>query len=404
VPAALRGDAHRVRQVLTNLLGNALKFTEHGEVALQLSRVAGDAQQVTLRCTVRDTGIGIAPEALPRLFKPFSQADTSTTRRFGGTGLGLTISRHLARLMGGDIEVSSTLGGGSTFSVRLPLQECAPAETGEHVAAGSGARLAGLRLLAADDVELNRYVLEELLAPEGGEIVFVENGQEAVDMVRTRGAEAFDVVLMDIQMPVMDGYQATARIHEIAPALPVIGLTAHALAEERQRSLDAGMVAHITKPIDPDLLVGAILDHARRRADAAAPAETLADAASAEPADAGGIDWPALAARYNNRQAFIERLIAMLLDSQRDTPAKLRAAARAGGAETLASLAHGIKGVAGNMEAHGLHALALRLERATRGRQEAPDAAALELAEELAVGLETLFDMLARRRAAKDSQ
>ena len=260
LPAQVRGDARRLEQILVNLLGNAVKFTARGEVRLQLQR-DGDA----LVFVVCDTGIGIAAGHLARLFEPFEQADTSTTRRFGGSGLGLAISRSLARLMGGDIDVDSRPGQGSCFTLRLPLPEVAapPAAAAAPAAATTAAeaprRLARLRLLAAEDVEVNRLILEAMLTHEGAELRFAEHGAQAVELVAAAGPGGFDAVLMDIQMPVMDGYQATQRVHALAPGLPVIGLTAHALGEERARCEAVGMVAHVTKPIDLEALVAAIL-------------------------------------------------------------------------------------------------------------------------------------------------
>jgi PAS domain S-box-containing protein len=260
LPEWVSGDAQRLQQILVNLISNAVKFTAQGQVTL---RVARRGEHICFE--VIDTGIGMNEEQATRLFKPFEQADSSTTRRFGGTGLGLAISRNLAQLMGGDISVSSTPGTGSTFSLSLPLPTAEP-EPLQHAEtlAPAGQRLAGLRLLAAEDVAVNRLILEDLLTYEGARITFAENGQEALDRLNEAGVDAFDCVLMDIQMPVMDGFESARRIQEIAPGLPVIGLTAHALAEERDHCLAIGMVEHITKPIDTDLLVAAILRHVSR--------------------------------------------------------------------------------------------------------------------------------------------
>ena len=259
LPEWVAGDAHRLQQILVNLLSNAVKFTERGEVRLSVTQ-----QQDNTCFEVVDTGIGMTGEQVARIFAPFEQADSSTTRRYGGTGLGLAISRNLANLMGGEITVASTPGAGSRFTLRLCLPateapRCEPAGEG----APAGRRLAGLRMLAAEDVEINRLILEDLLAHEGADVVFAEHGRQAIDRLQEAGVAAFDVVLMDVQMPVMDGLEATRCVLELAPGLPVIGLTAHALAEERQRCLAAGMVEHVTKPIDADELVDAILRHVR---------------------------------------------------------------------------------------------------------------------------------------------
>ncbi len=262
LPDRVYGDALRIKQILVNLCSNAVKFTERGEVDFSLSR-----EDHNMLFVVKDTGIGMTQEQIERLFTPFSQADSTTTRRFGGTGLGLAISHQLAQLMEGSISVSSAPGSGSTFSLRLPLREAGveqQPEFAEQPRDDMSKRLEGLRILIAEDVEINRIIVEDILSAEGARLTFAHDGQQAVERIEQAGGEAFDVVLMDIQMPVMDGYEATRRIVAMAPDLPVIGLTAHALAEEREHSFRAGMLEHITKPIEPSVLIAAVQRFARR--------------------------------------------------------------------------------------------------------------------------------------------
>ncbi|HEY6086923.1 MAG TPA: ATP-binding protein, partial [Burkholderiaceae bacterium] len=230
VPNWVRGDALRLQQILGNLLSNAVKFTAQGHVRLAVTS-EGDGRD-TVRLAVEDTGIGIDAGQVTRLFEPFEQADNSTTRAYGGAGLGLAICSRLAGLMGGSIEVRSTPGSGSCFTLRLPLPPSLPLELPARPAAGSG-RLLGVRLLAAEDDEVNRILLEELLRHEGAEVLFAEDGQQAVQRLLEHGAAAFDAVLMDLQMPVLDGYEATRSIRAVHPQLPVIALTAHALPDVR---------------------------------------------------------------------------------------------------------------------------------------------------------------------------
>ena len=263
LPEWVDGDALRIKQVLVNLLGNAIKFTERGSVRLTVRPEGG-----RVAFQVADTGIGISQEQLMHLFRPFEQADGSTTRRFGGTGLGLAISHNLVQLMGGEIGVTSQPGEGSVFTLRLPLAAASAPVAEAPADAAAGRRLAGLRVLAAEDNEVNRMVLQGQLELEGAQVAFATNGQEAVDAVAQGGPAAFHAVLMDVQMPVMDGLEATRRIRGLAPLLPVIGLTAHALAEERERCLAAGMVEHVAKPVELDALVAAL----RRHTGALAPA------------------------------------------------------------------------------------------------------------------------------------
>jgi signal transduction histidine kinase len=258
LPEWVDGDELRLKQVLVNLLSNAVKFTERGGITLS---VTPDAHGLVF--SVKDTGIGISPEQIESLFKPFAQADVSTTRRFGGTGLGLSISHDLAVLMGGGIEVRSQIGQGSEFILSLPLTAAARPDEAAAPEASDGQRLRGLRVLAAEDNEVNCLVLESMLEFEGAEVVFVSNGQEAVDAMQKSDATGYHAVLMDVQMPVMDGLEATRRITALHTGVPVIGLTAHALEEERERCRDAGMVAHVAKPVEIDELVAVLRRCAR---------------------------------------------------------------------------------------------------------------------------------------------
>jgi len=252
-PDMCMGDPLRIQQVLINLLGNAVKFTDEGHVCLNASR---DGDWLVFR--IGDTGIGMSAEQQSKLFKSFSQADSSTTRQYGGTGLGLAISKRLTDLMGGEIRVESELNFGSSFEVRLPYMAVHGFATdyGRDASnTGTGPRLAGIRVLVAEDNEVNRLILEDMLTDEGCKLVLAEDGQQAVEAVREAGRGGFDIVLMDVQMPVLNGLDATRQILAIDPELPVVGQTAHALAEEKEKCLQAGMVDMLTKPIDPEALV-----------------------------------------------------------------------------------------------------------------------------------------------------
>lgn len=256
LPAWVFGDPLHIRQILVNLLSNAIKFSRHGTIDLTVLRADDE-----IWFAVRDEGIGMTEEEIARLFRPFEQADSSISRKYGGTGLGLSISMNLASLMGGTIQVVSTPWRGSIFTLQLPLKEVAMPQAGEAAPAPAfslAGKLAGFRILAAEDIEANRLILADLLEEAGATCVFAENGRVALEQVLA-APRAFDVVLMDIQMPEMDGNEATQRIHEVAPALPVIGLTAHGMSQDRATSLAAGMKDHLTKPIDPKTLVTAIL-------------------------------------------------------------------------------------------------------------------------------------------------
>ena len=254
----LLGDAARLRQVLVNLLGNAVKFTDRGGVVFEVEAesLPGDIGKAMLIFSIYDTGIGIAPLALHNLFQPFSQADGSITRRFGGTGLGLAISRQIVDIMGGEMEVFSQSGEGSLFVVRL-LFALAEAPAAEGVCCQSVGSLHGRRVLVVEDNDINQIVAVSLLEQVGMVAACADNGLAALRLLEQQD---FDLVLMDIQMPVMDGLEATRRLRRMGekiPALrtlPVVAMTAHAMSDDHGKSLAAGMDDHITKPIDPQLL------------------------------------------------------------------------------------------------------------------------------------------------------
>ena len=400
LPPWFQGDPLRIAQILINLVGNAIKFTERGEVVLSARR---ESDRIVFR--VSDTGIGMAPELVNNLFKPFEQGDGSITRRFGGTGLGLAITHRLVDLMGGEIRVDSTPNLGSVFEVHLALSAVpAPAAVGRAEAPASGVptrqSLAGVRVLTAEDNAVNRMVLEDLLTMQGIILRCVENGQQALDVIRHEGESAWDIVLTDIHMPVMDGHQLTRQLREIAPNLPVVGVTAHAMAEERERCLASGMVAHVAKPIVLDELLSVIRRFARHptkneailETEPSRPAQSVkapepgvaADASPLVeplcPTLAAFIDRAALMAHFNGRQAFIHKLLAALLSSHRGTPEKLRAAVAQSNHADLAFAAHSLASAVGAMQAHDLRAFAKRVEELARqGRLEA-FGLALELA------------------------
>ncbi|HEY4030831.1 MAG TPA: ATP-binding protein [Caulobacteraceae bacterium] len=278
VPAAVTVDAGRLSQILFNLLSNAVKFTASGEVGLALRAVSTGQDRALLRFTVSDTGRGIPPDVLPRLFDAFEQADPSISREFGGTGLGLAISQRLAALMGGRITVRSEAGRGSAFELVIEAEVChAPVESGP-VADEADAVRPELRILVAEDNPVNRKIVQALLSPIGAAIAFANNGVEALEVLET---QAFDLVLMDIQMPVMDGVEATRRLRASSgpnAGVPVVALTANVMEEQCQAYMAVGMNGWTPKPIDPPRLLAAI---------AAAIDSTLAPAA----------DQPAPAAR-----------------------------------------------------------------------------------------------------------
>jgi CheY-like chemotaxis protein len=263
------GDGPRLRQILLNLLGNAVKFTDQGQVKVQ-ARLDGEAVGTAwVHLVVSDTGCGIEAENQKRIFNPFEQGDATDSRSHGGTGLGLAICSRLVERMGGKIWLNSQPGQGSRFHLSLPFSlapddppacPCAPQQQAPE-------QPRPLKVLLAEDNPVNQLLVQKLLGREGHEIITVPNGREALERVE---AESFDLVLMDIQMPEMDGIQAAGRIRKLdAPLcdLPIIAMTAHALDSDRKRCMEAGMDGFVTKPVKFDALLEAILSALQSRKD-----------------------------------------------------------------------------------------------------------------------------------------
>jgi len=342
LPTCLRGDELRVRQVLTNLLDNAIKFTERGSVTLHAALREGE-----LHVEVRDTGIGIAPERLAAIFDPFTQADASMTRRFGGTGLGTTISKQLVELMGGRIWAESTPGQGTVFHVRLPM--VLARHTPQQPRVRSAAALPPLRVLVADDVPQNLELMQHLLARRGHTMTSASDGAAVVDLA---GKERFDLILMDFQMPVLDGLTATRRIREHEQALgrtrvPVIAMTASVLDEHRRASVDAGMDGFASKPVDWYALsheIARVLGLAQEQYDAELPAQ-----------ERQLLNHHAGLHRWSGKQDAYLQALAHFERQHGGAAQALAVHAAAGEYRALRMLAHKVRGVAANL---GLEQLA----------------------------------------------
>ena len=375
LPATIQGDPSRLRQILTNLVGNAIKFTEQGGVTVRL-RLESTQERTRYCIDVQDSGIGIAADKLETVFEPFVQAESSTTRRFGGTGLGLTISRGFARAMGGDITASSEAGQGTTFSLWLDAGEIDPAalvepdtllkaETAAAAATGVRWRFPAKRVLVVDDGAENRQLIHVLLEEVGLHVSDAENGQIALDRI---AAENFDLVLMDMQMPVMDGQTATMRLRERGCQLPIIALTANAMKGFEKQLEEAGFSGFQTKPVDVDAL---LLDLAQRlgaeevvedaTADAPAPTETTPLHAGPEGEDEAPI--VSRLASHAKLGLIVERFVAQLPDKL----GQMDSATRRGDLVELAALAHWLKGAGGSMGFDDLFEPAKELEDAARG-------------------------------------
>jgi signal transduction histidine kinase/CheY-like chemotaxis protein/HPt (histidine-containing phosphotransfer) domain-containing protein len=379
VPSRLIGDALRLQQVLLNLAGNAVKFTERGAVRIGVQVEERWAAQIRLRFEVQDSGIGMSEEAQKKLFQSFSQADSSTTRRYGGTGLGLSISRHLVEMMQGSITVRSQPGQGSTFVFTALFALPSPEEEAAAVAAeGYGRhplekyaellREASQRgpVLLVEDNAFNQQVAQDLLALAGFTVQVAENGQVALQALQTG---TFIAVLMDLQMPVLDGYEATRRIRADAQwaQLPILAMTANVMAGEREQCLALGMNDHLAKPIDVDQLFQALLRHLHPAGLAALPLlrspggrdETVVQGPfPAVP----GLAWQGALARLGGNMGLYRQLISRFLEGQQQADQQLRLLLAQGDPQAAQRLLHTLKGVAGSVGAVRLQECAAMLE------------------------------------------
>jgi len=373
VPPILVGDDIRLQQVLMNLGSNAVKFTGQGEVVLGLHLLAREGDHARVRFSVRDTGIGIPVDAQERVFEVFTQAEDSTTRRFGGTGLGLPISKHLVGMMGGDLQLESRLGQGSRFWFDVSLGVGSEDEVPERPvlaarrAAPGEARLRGMRILLVEDNATNRQVAGELLRDEGAEVAEAHNGLEGVQRVlATPGA--FDAVLMDIQMPVMDGLTATRQIRgALGDACPrIIAMTANVSGVYRDEALAAGMVAHVGKPFELDELVAVLLDEEPTAVARPVSPRVQELAEAIGPVD--GIDVPSALARFGGRERVYRQLLASFIREIEGAEELICGLWRSGDRERLARWLHTLKGLSGTL-GHG--DLRECLDLAERGAREA---------------------------------
>jgi len=518
IPEHLLGDPLRLGQILTNLVNNSVKFTERGEIRLNIELVERTGEKVQLKCSVRDTGIGMTPEQSARLFQPFMQADMSTTRKHGGTGLGLTISRRLVELMGGRIWLESEPGAGTTFYFTVWLGVGSPTGTGrivpekigrlrvlvvddnaaareilqeplsslarrvDTVASGKeaiaaiqerdgtdpydivfmdwrmpgmdglqasrhiksdetlrhrpaivlvtafgreevrdeaerlqldgflvkpvtksmivdtlvnvfsddgedlrgaadadeAARLAGARILLTEDNEINQQIAVELLEGAGATVTVANNGREAVEILSGPEHPPFDIVLMDLQMPEMDGYQATAKLRADSrlATLPIIAMTAHATVEERQQCLAAGMNEHVAKPIDPAALFETV-GRFYKPAEGPPPPEQPEPRSSPAPQETlpllDGLDTRDGLARVGGNRKLYAKILRQFAEQQGPAVEQVADALTKGDHALAERVAHTLKGVAGNIGANGVQSAAAALERAIRDRSPADE-------------------------------
>ena len=372
IPEAIESDKFRLRQILLNLVGNAIKFTEIGSVTIRTRCTSANQDNALIQFSVMDTGMGIPPEVQPRLFRPFTQADTTLTRRFGGTGLGLSIAKRLAKMLGGDIDVESAPGQGSTFRVSVacgslngvrmltrPVESAKENPSGPKLQADvqpTAGQPLNCRLLLAEDGPDNQRLIAHVLRRAGAEVEVVDNGDLAVQAAwkALAASKPFDVILMDMQMPVMDGYTATRRLRELGYQRPIIALTAHALAGDREKCIAAGCDDYATKPIDRAGLIVLIQNYVGEGDSAMTTA---------------GTNVQPLFSTFAGDPEFAE-ILGPFVAELPERISSLQAALAASDLESLAMLAHRLKGAAGGYGYPTITDAAKDVEQSAKTRAE----------------------------------
>ena len=385
LPQVLQGDPMRLSQVLNNLVGNAVKFTESGEIRLKVEQMQEDSRTVTLCFSVQDTGIGLDNDETGRLFQAFTQADNTISRKYGGTGLGLTICLRLVGLMGGSISVSSRKGVGSTFSFVIQMGKVPPGTQARKLHAfNEGAtgtpdsltvlsarqkklELDRLRVLLVEDNRINQEVAAEILRQHGAEVTLADHGAAALELITGPG---FDVVLMDLHMPVMDGFEATRKIREQydSATLPIIAMTAAVMQDDRERCTAAGMVDFVAKPVNPLELVSVLKRF--QKADTPASAPLPAAVTSFELGDSGsalpGLDVATALRRMGGHSELLNSLLKSFVKEHGQSADELKALLTGAKTDAALQLAHNIKGVSGTVGAMQLMEAAAALEQQLR--------------------------------------
>lgn len=371
VPCQLVGGSHRLSQMLSNLIHNAIKFTDRGGVSLAVEVIGSSPKGIELEFRVSDTGTGIPEEEQGNLFKAFSQVDSSPTRRFGGSGLGLAICKQLCEAMGGTIGVESTPEKGSDFIVRLPFAIRGDSTEGSLELPGTGKFIDGMipcfhraRILVVDDNSINRQIAEEMLIKADAEVVLADNGERAVASVMKN---RFDTILMDIQMPGMDGLTATRMIRSLdvmgAGSVPIIAMTANAMSGDREKSLDAGMNDHLAKPIEPDALY-ATLARWLPQGNFTLKDDFQVETAEIDVLCIPGVDVTSGLRRASGNLELYCKLLRKCAGNHADAVNSIQQYLADGRMDEARRLAHNIKGVAGNLGAVSLHHAAAELEGA----------------------------------------
>jgi CheY-like chemotaxis protein len=380
----LIGDPLRIRQMLLNYVGNAVKFTEHGHITLRARIDEESTEKVLLRFEIQDTGIGISKEHQQKLFKQFEQAESSTTRKYGGTGLGLAINQRLARLMGGDVGVTSTAGQGSTFWFTIWLKRGSSESEAVNIAVHDSLPRNGANILLVEDNEINQQVAKALLEDVDLNVQIANHGAEALQMVQQ---QSYDLILMDMQMPVMDGLEATQKIRQlkIGEAIPILAMTANAFIEDRQRCLEVGMNDFVAKPVDPKLLYSKLAEWIPETANVKATMAKVPEQPIAENivkheqnvlthlTALTHIDQNAGLKYFNGNIVNYQHMLAKFIATYGDNAEKIQENLNSGDYQSAERLAHTLKGIAATLGMEALRIAAFDVEKDIHAKQDKVD-------------------------------
>jgi signal transduction histidine kinase/DNA-binding NarL/FixJ family response regulator/HPt (histidine-containing phosphotransfer) domain-containing protein len=379
--AILRGDAFRLGQVLINLLANAIKFTERGTVTLRVACLDEGSDSLHLRFSVMDTGIGIAPEDQTRLFAAFEQADSTTTREYGGTGLGLTISDRLVREMGGEISIESRIGAGANFRFEIVLARGTQVQEDDVLESSTPVKFYGSRVLVAEDNALSRELIRQMLSDLGCDVDLAKDGNEALDCA---SKYVYDLILMDMQMPRLDGLAATQAIRQLPEhwSTPILAVTANVFAEEKAQCLRAGMNGHLTKPLTPESLMRELRHWLAESLNGEEdPASEQAGARRADRASAGADSRPILGGALGNGMSR-ESMLNQFQQMHRGDLARVRALLANGDHASARDVIHNVEGISAMVGAKRVRQVFAELGAALReGRGQADIDACLDACE-----------------------
>lgn len=388
VPETIVTDPARLRQLLMNLAANAIKFTEKGSVTIRMA-VYPERPEPRFVCEVEDTGIGIRPEHLEKIFLPFDQADNSITRKYGGTGLGLAISRHIVNELGGEISVESELGRGSVFRATMdsgslegvaftsePVNETFNPQSGRHATKSAVRTLPRLRVLLVEDGETNRDLVSLVLTQAGASVECAENGQIGIQLAMF---EQFDLILMDMQMPVMDGYTATAKLRSLGFNIPILALTAHAMRGDEEKCLKAGCSGYITKPIQIDEMIEVILKHVNNADWSDGTPKVMP--AKESPSSSGMSQWTPIRSSLPVEIPAFRKIVDDFAVKIVAKFAEMQAAYANGDWNSLAKLAHWLKGSGGTVGFDCFTRPSSKLEQQALRQDPAAGATLIELQE-----------------------